>query len=192
MPVSDATTPFGEVDDDFLLVPFASGFQFNFYGTAYSNIYLNTNGGMTFGEGSDDYEEAADYFEMPSIAVFWSDMDAEDAPTRANQMNYQACSEGFVVKYNQFQDYDEIDQNNTATVTLESSGKITIAYGTVMTEDIVAGVWDGTHTDDRHVAVANSYSAYATTGTGTILIDYYGPGPTNTGQLNNRTVTYNP
>jgi hypothetical protein len=192
VPVSDATSLFGEVDDDFLFVSFTSGFQFSFYGTQYPGVFLNTNGGMTFDTGSADYEEAADYYTMPGIGVFWGDLDAEDAPTRANQMTYQACSAGFIVRYNQLQDYDEDTQNNTATVTLEANGKITIVYGIVLSTDIVAGVWNGDHTDNRRPALANSYSGYATSGSGTILFDYYGPGPQHAGQLTNRTIVYNP
>jgi hypothetical protein len=186
---------FGEVDDDYLEVDFASGFQFSFYGMQYSSVFLNTNGGLTFGTGESDYDLAADEVLYPGIAVFWGDLDAEEysGATRANQMKYRACADRFVVTYTQLQDNDEETWNNTATVTLEASGKITIVYGTVLSEDILVGVFDGTHTDDRYVTVQNSYAAYSTTGTGTILFDDIGPGPSNTtGALNGRTVTFNP
>ncbi len=111
---------------------------------------------------------------------------------RANQMTYEACADRFIVRYVQFQDNDDDALNNTATITLEASGKVTIQYGTVLSQDILAGVFKGTHTDNRYVAVQNSYSAYATTGTGTILFDDWGPGPTHTGQLTNRTIVFNP
>jgi hypothetical protein len=192
VPVSDATTLFGEVDDDFLFAAFAPGFRFSFYGTQYDGVYLNTNGGMTFGQGNANFAKSAATFADPAIAPFWGDMDAERAPSRGGQLKYQACSNAFVVRYNQLQDFDPITQNNTATVTLLASGKITIAYGAVLTTDIAAGVWNGTHTDDRYPALADSYSAYATTGTGTILFDYYGPGPIHAGELTNRTITFNP
>ena len=195
VPVSNATSLFPFADDGFLFVAFAPGFQFEFYGTQYDGVFLNTNGGMTFGVGNSDYEEAADYFEEPSIAPFWTDLSAgetAESELRANQMKYQACANGFVVRYNQLQDYDEELLNNTATVTLEANGKITFAYGAVLTDDLAVGVWDGTHTDDRYPALANDYSAYSTTGTGTILFDYYGPGPVHAGELTNRTITFNP
>ena len=194
-PVSDLTSPFPAIDDSFLLVPFASGFQFSFYGTQYSNVYLNTNGGMTFSDGWDDYDVAASDVDVPGIAVFWGDLDAGQttaSTARANQMTYEACSDRFIVRYTQFQDNDDDTRNNTGTITLEASGRITIQYGSVLSQDILAGVFDGSHTDNRYVAVQNSYSAYATTGTGTILFDDWGPGPTHTGQLTNRTIVFNP
>src|SRR5262249_55623096 len=33
-------------------VPFAAGFHFPFYGKTYSSVFLNSDGGLTFGEGS--------------------------------------------------------------------------------------------------------------------------------------------
>ena len=193
-PVSDASSAFSEVDDDFLYVPFASGFSFSFYGTAYNGVYLNSNGGMTFGAGEWDYDVAASDVAEPGIAVFWGDLDAGEygGATRANQMKFQACAEGFFVTYNQMQDNDEETWNNTATVTLAANGKITVNYGNVLSEDILVGVWDGTHADDKHLAFTTNVSSYSTNGTGSILFDYWGPGPTQSGQLNNVTVTYNP
>jgi hypothetical protein len=194
-PVSDATTAFPDVDDSFLQVNFAAGFQFSFYGTQYSSVFLNTNGGMTFLAGQGDYDLAAADVMSPGIAVFWGDMDAGQttaSTARANQMTYEACSDRFIVRYTQLEDNDNAAWNNTATATLEANGRITIVYGTVLSQDILAGVFNGTHTDDRYVAVQNSYTGYASNGTGTILFDDWGPGPTHTGQLSNRTIVFNP
>lgn len=195
VPVNSATSPFGDTDDAFLQVDFASGFQFSFYGTQYSSVFLNTNGGMTFGDGDDEFDVAAAEVIDPGIAVFWGDLDGEGSTaseTRANQMTYQACADRFVVTYTQFQDHDDDTWNNTGTVTLESNGRIVVAYGTVLSEDILVGVFDGTHTNDQSVAVQNSYSGYSTNGTGTLLFDYNETNVAHTGELNGRTVTYNP
>jgi hypothetical protein len=194
-PVNEVTSPFAAIDDASLLVPFAAGFQFSFYGTQYSDIYLNTNGGMTFGAGEDEYDIAAADVVTPGIAVFWGDMDAGDdsvATARANQMTYEACEDRFIVRYTQFQDNDNDTWNNTATATLEANGKITIQYGTVLSQDILAGIFDGSHTGDDYVTVQSSYSGYSTSGTGTILFDDWGTGPTHTGQLSNQTIIFNP
>ena len=193
-PVSNANTLFPSVDDDYLFVAFDASFHFSFFGTTYDGVYLNTNGGMTFGAGNDDLDVAASDVSEPGIAVFWGDLAAYEysAVNRPNQMKYQRCSDAFVITYNMLQDYDEETWNNTATVTLEASGKITVQYGNVLSEDILVGVWDGTHADDKHLAFTTNVSSYATNGTGSILFDDWGPGPTQSGQLNNVTVTYNP
>lgn len=195
-PVTDSTSLFPDVDDSFLLVPFANGFDFAFYGSTYGEVYLNSNGGMTFGDGEGDYDLAATDILYPGIAVFWGDLDAGDnvaASARPNQMRYEACADRFIIRYAQLQDNDNDLWNNTATVVLEESGKITIQYGVVLSEDILVGVFDGSHTGDDYVPVQNSYSGYSTSGTGTILFDDWGPGPTHTGgQLSNRTIVFNP
>ena len=194
-PVSDASSPFPGVDDAFLSVPFASGFQFSFYGTQYNSVFLNTNGGMTFGAGNDNYDEAAAAIAEPSIAVFWGDLDAGGSTAstaRANQMTYEACSDRFVVRYTQLQDHDDDTWHNTATVTLEANGKITIAYGTVLSQDILAGIFNGTHSGDDFVTVQSAYNGYTTTGTGTILFDDWGAGAPHTGQLSGQTIVFNP
>jgi hypothetical protein len=185
------TSPFPAVDDSFIEVAFAAGFDFSFYGVTYSSVFLNTNGGMTFGAGLGDYDVAAADVASPGIAVFWGDLDAGEA-TRANQMKYEVCSDRFIVRYVAMQDNDVDTANNTATIMLEENGKITVQYGAVLSEDILAGVWDGTHVGDDYVSVANSYSGYTTSGSGTILFDDWGPGPIHTGQLTGRTIVYNP
>jgi len=193
-PVSDASSAFPDVDDSYLFVSFRPSFSFSFYGTTYSSVYLNSNGGMTFGGGDGNYDVAASEVSLPGIAVFWGDLDAGEygGATRANQMKYQACAAGFVVTYAQLQDNDTDTWNNTATVTLAANGKITVQYGAVLSQDILVGVWNGTHADDKHLAFTTTINNYSTNGTGSILFDDWGPGPTQSGQLNNATVTYNP
>ena len=194
VPVSGTTSPFPGIDDSFLEVPFATGFQFSFYGTQYSSVFLNTNGGMTFGGGNSSFDEASTSVTEPGIAVFWGDLDAgaSDGVTRANQMTYEACSDGFFVRYTQFQDHDDATWNNTATASLYANGKVVIEYGDVLSQDILAGVFDGTHTDDRALAVADFFPTYFGTGTGIILFDEWGSGPTHVGELSNTTVAFDP
>lgn len=193
-PVTNASSGFAEVDDDFLAVPFASGFQFTFYGTQYSSVFLNTNGGMTFGAGEWDYDMAAVNVTQPGIAVFWGDLDASEygADVRANQMSYEACEDRFIVRYAQLQDNDDATWNNTATVTLRADGEIVIVYGAVLSEDILAGVFDGTHTNDQYPALQANYASYDGSGTGIILFDYWGQGPDHMGELSSRTITFDP
>jgi hypothetical protein len=150
---------------------------------------------MTFGAGNDAFDEAATDITEPGIAVFWGDMDATEygADTRANQMRYQQFADRFVVTYVDFQDNDDEGWNNTATITLYANGRIVIAYGEVLSEDILIGIWDGTHTDNR-TSTATTINNYSTAmGTGVILHDYWAPGgELYTGTFNNQTVTLNP
>jgi hypothetical protein len=168
------------------------GFTFTFYGTTYSGIFLNTNGGFTFAAGNDDFNPAATDISQPGVAVFWGDMSAKEgrAAVRPNQMIIEQFPNRFVIKYNQFQDRDNELWNNTATVTLFANGAIFIEYGGVLSEDILVGVFDGSHTNDQNLPVQTSFPDYEAMGTGIILFDHHGSGPTHNGQLSSQTIVF--
>ena len=191
--MSDLTSVFDDVDDGFLEVAFGSGFTFPFYGVTYTSVFLNTNGGMTFGAGNAGYDLGATEVTAPAIAVFWGDMDADSygAATRPNQMRWRQSASCFQVAYGALQDFDVEAWTNTATLTLASDGEITVQYGSVGSEDILVGVFDGTHTADSYVAVSSAYDLGAS-GSGVVLFDAHGPGPTHGGQLTGRTIVYSP
>jgi len=176
-------------------VPFELGFTFQFYGSTYDTAYLNTNGGLTFVSESASYDVAAVEVSQPGIAVFWGDMDAGDqgADTRPNQMSYQQCSDHFQITYASLQDNDDGSANNSATLSLHPDGTIDVTYGEVLSQDILVGLFDGSHSDDRYLSVQATYSSYATTGTGIILFDSFGSGPSHTGnELTGQTLHFVP
>ena len=193
-PVSSLTSVFGDVDDDFLEVAFTGDFEFPFYGESYASVFLNTNGGMTFGAGDDDFDLAAIDVLLPGIAVFWGDLDAAayEGANRANQMRWRQSASCFEVAYAAHQDNDDATWANTATVTMANDGEIEIVYGTVGSEDILVGVFDGTHTDDRYPALGTVAYDLSASGTGVILFDSWDAGPDHTGELTGRTVVYRP
>ena len=191
-PVTAATSPFPSIDDDILEVSFGMGFTFDFYAATYTSVFLNTNGGLTFGAGDTNYDVAASAVTAPGIAVFWGDMDAAEhgADTRANQMTYTDCDDKFVVTYTQYQDNDDATWNNTATLTLFPTGAFEVVYGDVLSQDIMVGVFDGTHTADTIGAVAATID-YRSMGTGVILFDAFETGGTrHTAELNGQTINY--
>ncbi len=105
-------------------------------------------------------------------------------------MVYEQLSDRFVITYTEFQDNDDASWNNTATVTLFSNGTFVVDYGIILSEDILVGVFDGTHIDDRFSEVQSIYPNYQTNGTGIILFDDFGSGPTIDGDLNNKTIIF--
>jgi hypothetical protein len=65
-------------DDDAAVTNVNLGFNFNFYGSSYSNVSFNVNGLMTFGGASTAYSNinfttASPPANLPSIAVLWDD-----------------------------------------------------------------------------------------------------------------------
>jgi len=70
-----ATTNSGLVGDDEFLGPVDIGFSFPFYGINQTKLYFSTNGLITFGAGSADWNEAIPSMFAPNnlIAPFWND-----------------------------------------------------------------------------------------------------------------------
>ena len=102
------------------------------------------------------------------------------------------CGDRLVVKFDRALDQDDPSRTNSVTVTLWPDGMITIDYSEVMSDDLLVGVFDGTHTDDRYLPVQSTYESYFDLGTGIILFDAFGAGPSHAGELTNRTIVFDP
>jgi hypothetical protein len=191
VPVTDTGSLFDDADDGNLFVSFGLDFTFTFYGVTYDGIHINTNGGLTFGEGSTAPLPMARVQHSPTIAVFWGDLNPTDAPDRAEQLVYQQCLDRFIITYQQIPDYYNPNVSDSATVTLFASGVIQIEYGEVGSEDLLVGILDGTHENDQHQSLETSYD-YLSLGTGIILLDSAEDFTTHTGWLSNQTITYRP
>jgi hypothetical protein len=195
-PVSSSSSAFPAfnnqvaVDDSTVQVPFTQNFIFPFYGSNYSSVFLNTNGGVTFGSGNADWNLAAGSIDQPAIAVFWGDMNAAGAPTRSGQMSYEQFADRFVVTFSQLQDQDHTAWDNSATLTLYRSGGINIAYGVVDSPDLLVGVFSGTHTSDTSVGVQSLYANYTSAGSSLVLFDEFGAGPTHSGELSGHSLYF--
>jgi hypothetical protein len=195
VPVDEGTSRFPEIDDSTIEIPFDLDFSFTFFDEIYHSVFVNTNGGLTFGAGSDAYDLAANEVDMPGIGVFWGDLDAGSTSTseqRANQLAWRQCADRFEVVYQAFQDNDNEGQTNTATVTLWPDGRIDVDYGQVLSQDILVGLWNGEHTDDRTAAVTALPAHYASNGTGTLLFDVHGDSDEPGTQLNDRVLRWTP
>ena len=62
-----------------------SGFEFNFYGTAYDELHVSSNGLITFESKNDEYVNANLYSspEQAAIAPFWDDLNDDDTTVAA-------------------------------------------------------------------------------------------------------------
>jgi len=190
-PVSAANTPFQEVDDATIGVPFADGFEFQFFGAVYDRVWVNTNGGVTFEQGEPFWNLALTEVVFPAIAVFWGDMSALSAPRRPAQLYHESCPDRFILYYRDYPDLEEPTRANTATLTLFSDGTITIEYGAVESSTVLVGVMDGTHTSDQVVGVRDEYLDYDAF-SGVVLFDAFGTGTLHDGSLSGRTITFVP
>src|SRR2546427_229172 len=80
--ITNASTRVLWFDDDAAVTNASLGFNFNFYGTSYSNVSFNSNGLMTFGGASIAYSNVnltttAPPDNLPSISVLWDDWETQ-------------------------------------------------------------------------------------------------------------------
>jgi hypothetical protein len=116
-----------------------STFEFPFQGQRWSSLFVNDNGNLTFGAGSDDFSETVPEFLAgpPRIAALWDDLNAlggliiaeeEDHEVR---VHFVSVPEFFVTGSNYF------------TFKLDRRGNISIDYGATNRSDGLVGVTQG-------------------------------------------------
>ena len=140
--ISGTGTALGLTDDGSTLQTI--GFDFDFYGSTYSQLYVNDNGYLTFGGtvteyNIQDFSAGQTIGNLPAIAPMWADFNhgsvhADDAYI---QTIGSAGSRELIVQYNDvvFYDYDNAGATVTLQVVLfEGSNDIEFRY-----QDVVAG-----------------------------------------------------
>lgn len=129
-------------DDDSKLVVFPENFVFPFYGRAYHEIYVNSDGNLTFGGGdssSDARDETRFLSGPPRIAPLFTDLD----PTAGGEVD-ASVGGGFIrVTWQGVPEYSDAGTvpGNTFIVTLSSNGDVRFEYGQIhVTADQIPGL----------------------------------------------------
>ena len=120
------TFPNGNLDDGWTnSIPI--GFPFEFYGNQYNNIYLSTNGFLSFNALSESYitNAAIPATGLPNniIAPFWDDLDGRTQGT----VHYLLDNDKFYIQYTNWQKYNATG-SLTFQVVLFSNGRVMIYY----------------------------------------------------------------
>jgi hypothetical protein len=135
----------------------AIGFTFNFYGTAYTTVWMCTNGFLQFGGANNTtYTDVA----LPStaipnnmIAVLWDDYNV----TGAGQTDYIMLGDPntgtarFIAQWTTVPQYSGTDANTFQAILYQETGCIELRYGAYATTDFHAGVENSTGTVGRDV-----------------------------------------
>ena len=118
------------------------GFGFQFYGTTYKEVYINSDGNLTFGAPDDksaDRSKARFLNVAPRIAAIYADLN----PAAGGKITYgKSAEDSLFVKYSGVPAYGS-SSGNTVSVTLDASGKVTIALGAVSASSYIVGVSGG-------------------------------------------------
>ena len=142
-PEDTSGVPVSLGDDASRLVIFPSNFVFPFYGHVYHELYVNSDGNLTFGSGdssSDARDEARFLSGPPRIAPLFTDLD----PSGGKGQIVAAVGEGFV-RFSWLGVPEFIDQGtapgNTFIVTLYSNGDVRFEYAQIsVTADQIPGL----------------------------------------------------
>jgi hypothetical protein len=115
------------LSDDNYVGPFPIGFAFNFYGTDYTEFYVQSNGTINF---DDTYITLTNY-QIPlqdsynnMIAWLWDDLDPVDLST----VYYQNVGNTLVIQFEHYYEYPDGGAWVDAEMILSPNGKIVIQY----------------------------------------------------------------
>lgn len=132
------------VDDRSEPVPI--GFDFMYQGQVWDEVYINSNGNLTFGVGDGNWIDSTDDFLYgpPRIAVLWDDwVDDDEAEVRVEYKK-----QAILITYDNVQHYWD-DGRATFAVGLMSNGMIVFMYGDCehgegsLFSDSIVGISDG-------------------------------------------------
>jgi len=127
-------------DDDATQV--ALGFTFNFFGTDYTNIWVGSNGFITFGAGDSNFSQSvADFLnDEPRIAGWWDDLDPSDGGT----VDATGDATQMVVSWTGVPQFGLVSpDSNSFSITLFNTGAIWISLGAIAASDGLVGISAG-------------------------------------------------
>jgi subtilisin-like proprotein convertase family protein len=118
-------------DDSVVNVPI--GFDFPFYGNTYSNLFISSNGLVSFGSGSNEWINTP----IPSLAApnnaiyaLWDDFN----PEAGGHVYYRSLGSGpsqrFIVQWDRIPQFNTND-SNTFQLVLYPTGRIDFRYGAI-------------------------------------------------------------
>lgn len=118
----------------------ALGFTFPFQGTDYTDVWVNSNGNLTFGSGDTDFSESISEFlaDQPRIAALWDDLN----PSIGGNVIADGDSSSMTVSFVGVPEFPATG-SNTFSVTMHADGSINISYAGVTATDGLVGVTPG-------------------------------------------------
>ena len=118
--------------------------NFPFFGTTYNDVYIGSNGYLTFGAGdTTTFGSASAHFDLPRVSGFFGDLDASDAAS--GPVTFDEYADHITVTY------DNVIAWNTADVVnmqlqLFDNGVVVITYlGVSAQKSAVVGISSGTN-----------------------------------------------
>ena len=115
--------------------PYPIGFDFNFYGTEYSEFIINANGWLGFGSDNTEWSNSSlpDYSApRPAIMGFWDDLYPEIDGSGEGNVYYQSFTDHLIVMFDNVQHYPgDYNGNYTFEMIIYANGEILLQYDEV-------------------------------------------------------------
>jgi hypothetical protein len=128
-------------DDDSEPISLSTPVQF--YGVPYNQVYVGSNGYLTFTEGDTDFSETYDdHFAIPRLSMVFDDLN----PSAGGTVSYKEVGDGVVITYDAVEEFST-GNLNTFQVKLSFDGTIAVTYLAVNTDGGIAGLSSGGGTD---------------------------------------------
>lgn len=123
-------------DDSNINVTLTGGQTVKLYGVAYPNVFVASNGFLTFTVGDSTLTESyATHFNKPRVSMLFDDLN----PTQAGQISYKQLPDRFTVTYLNVTEHNGANQN-TFQVSMYFDGRIEVTYLAIAAVDGLAGL----------------------------------------------------
>jgi hypothetical protein len=155
----------GLTDDSYTATPIPLGMTFPFFGTSYTDVYVSSNGHLTFGAGSSSLSNVGiPVTGTPNnmIAWFWDDMNPGDADITDDWIKYQTVDGNFVITFYKLPKYySSVDPDMwiTAQVILFPTGKIKMQYAAMGATMLLNSYTVGIENSDGTLGVQYHFDA---------------------------------
>ena len=120
-------------------------FSFNFCGTDYTSVFVNSNGNLTFGESSPSFaEDVQDFLDgPPRIAALWDDL----SPNNGGVVLLTRTTSSLTITFREVPEFIARGGNSFA-ITLQADGRVEIDYGPTNGSDALVGITPGRGASD--------------------------------------------
>ena len=131
-----ANDAYALTDDDSVFIDLCN-FSFPFCGSDWNQVYVSSNGRLTFGfESTESTESVANLLaEAPEIAPFWNDLN----PAAGGSVEVEETATELVVTYTDVPELGVPGSANNVTVTLYNDGTANFSYGDLSMADGIVG-----------------------------------------------------
>lgn len=132
-------TPLSLGDDAFANVNVGAGKSVKLYGVSYTNLYVGSNGYITFGSGDTAYlESLGAHFDRPRISMLFDDLN----PSAGGTVSWKQLANRLVVTFQSVREYGASSQNSFQAE-LFFDGVIRITWLDLAVRDGLVGISDG-------------------------------------------------